>query len=130
MEEKKEVKLVPAVCTQCGATLEVDPTQEAAVCRFCNTPFIIEKAINNYNVKFANVEHADNVNIDLTGTVKEVLDFAGKQINENREQKKETRKIEAENSRHFVVTFFKYFFIFAGVVIVLWFVANMLGLLK
>ena len=130
MEEKKEVKLVPAVCTQCGATLEVDPTQEAAVCRFCNTPFIIEKAINNYNVKFANVEHADNVNIDLTGTVKEVLDFAGKQINENREQKKETRKIEAENSRHFVITFFKYFFIFAGAVIVLWFVANMLGLLK
>ena len=39
MEEKevKKIKLVPAVCTQCGAALEVDPSQEAAVCKFCNT---------------------------------------------------------------------------------------------
>ena len=77
MEEKKEVKLVPAICTQCGATLEVDPSQEAAVCKFCNTPFTIEKAINNYNVKFANIEHADNVNIDLTGTVKGSIELCG-----------------------------------------------------
>ena len=48
MEEKK-VKLVAAVCTQCGAQLKVDPNAEAAVCKYCNTPFIVEKAINNYN---------------------------------------------------------------------------------
>ena len=107
MEEKKEVKLVPAICTQCGATLEVDPSQEAAVCKFCNTPFIIEKAINNYNVKFANIEHADNVNIDLTGTVKEVLNFADKQISENREAKKVSRKLDAENQKKFIAIFFK-----------------------
>ena len=125
MEEEKKVKLVPAVCTQCGATLEVDPTKEAAVCRFCNTPFVIEKAINNYNVKFANIEHADNVNIDLKGTVKEVLDFADKQLEKSRENKKETRRIEAENSRQFIMSFFKYFFIFAGAVMVLWFLLRM-----
>lgn len=125
MEEEKKVKLVPAVCTQCGATLEVDPTKEAAVCRFCNTPFVIEKAINNYNVKFANIEHADNVNIDLKGTVKEVLDFADKQLDKSRENKKETRRIEAENSRQFIMSFFKYFFIFAGAVMVLWFLLRM-----
>ena len=44
---------VPAKCTCCGATLEVDPRQEAAVCRFCNTPFIVEKAINNYNISLS-----------------------------------------------------------------------------
>lgn len=125
MEEEKKVKLVPAVCTQCGATLEVDPTKEAAVCRFCNTPFVIEKAINNYNVKFANIEHADNVNIDLKGTVKEVLDFADKQLDKSRENKKETRRIEAENSRQFIMSFFKYFFIFAGAVMALWFLLRM-----
>ena len=48
MEEKK-AKLVAAVCTQCGAQLEVDPNAEATVCKYCNTPFIVEKAINNYN---------------------------------------------------------------------------------
>ena len=42
--------LVPAKCTQCGATLTIDPSQDAAVCPFCNTPFVVEKAINNYNV--------------------------------------------------------------------------------
>ena len=128
MEEKKEVKLVPAVCTQCGATLEVDPNQETAVCKFCNTTFIIEKAINNYNVKYANIEHADNVNIDMTGTVKEVLNFAGKQLSESRAERKEKRKIEAENERQFVITFFKYFFIFAGVMVIFWIIANLLGL--
>ena len=40
--------LVPAKCTSCGATLTLDPAQDAAVCPFCNTPFIVEKAINNY----------------------------------------------------------------------------------
>ena len=125
MEEEKKVKLVPAICTQCGATLEVDPTCDAAVCKFCNTPFVIEKAINNYNIKYANIEHADNVNIDMKGTVKEVLDFAGKQISESRAEKKEIRKIDAENSRQFILTFFKYFFIFAGVVMLLWLAAEM-----
>lgn len=42
--------LVPAKCTQCGATLTIDPAQDAAVCPFCGTPFVVEKAINNYNV--------------------------------------------------------------------------------
>ena len=40
--------LVPAKCTSCGATLTLDPSQDAALCPFCNTPFIVEKAINNY----------------------------------------------------------------------------------
>ena len=42
--------LVPAKCTQCGASLQVDNSLDAAVCQFCNTPFIVEKAINNYTV--------------------------------------------------------------------------------
>lgn len=43
--------LIPALCPQCGGTLEVDSSQEAAVCKFCGTPFITEKAVNNYVTK-------------------------------------------------------------------------------
>ena len=40
--------LVPAVCTQCGAPIEVDNAKEAGICPHCGTAFITEKAINNY----------------------------------------------------------------------------------
>ena len=59
--------LVPAICTQCGARLEVDPNCETAICKYCNTPFITEKAINNYNTTYVtNIGHlhADVVHIN------------------------------------------------------------------
>lgn len=56
--------LVPAICTQCGGQLKVDDAAEAAVCPYCNTPFVVEKAINNYqNTYVTNIGnlHAENV---------------------------------------------------------------------
>ena len=53
--------LVQAKCTNCGANLEVDNTKDAAVCPSCGTPFIVEKAINNYNT--TNNIRADVVNV-------------------------------------------------------------------
>ena len=41
--------LVNAICTNCGGTLKVDNTTDALICSYCNSPFITEKAINNYN---------------------------------------------------------------------------------
>ena len=73
-------RLVPAVCTQCGASLEVDPSQEAAVCRYCNTPFIVEKAIQNYSIQNAKIEHVDTVNIDMKGTADSFFGFLGTQF--------------------------------------------------
>lgn len=61
-----DVPLVPAICTQCGSKLEVDPSTEAAVCPYCHTPFITEKAINNYNTtNITNIGnlHANVVNV-------------------------------------------------------------------
>lgn len=46
--------LVPAICTQCGAQIEVDNTHEAGICRHCGTAFITEKAINNYTTHVTN----------------------------------------------------------------------------
>ena len=55
------VKMVPACCTHCGGSLEVDPSQERAECPYCGSSFIVDKAVNNYNVENARIEHADNV---------------------------------------------------------------------
>lgn len=51
--------LVNVKCTNCGATLKVDDTQDAAVCEFCGSAYIVEKAIQNYYV--TNNINADNV---------------------------------------------------------------------
>jgi len=41
--------LVSAKCTHCGEVIQVDSAKEAAICEHCGTPFITEKAIDNYN---------------------------------------------------------------------------------
>lgn len=53
--------LVQAKCTNCGANLEINNTLDAAVCPYCNVPFVVEKAINNYNT--ANHINAGVVNV-------------------------------------------------------------------
>ena len=42
--------LVVAKCTNCGANLEVDEKLDAAICPYCNSAYIVEKAISNYNI--------------------------------------------------------------------------------
>ncbi|MCR5303612.1 MAG: hypothetical protein K6E33_03545 [Lachnospiraceae bacterium] len=103
-----EVKMVAAVCTQCGGELQVDPDKEKAVCPFCGTSFLVEKAVNNYNVQHATIEHADNVNIDMKGTVDSVLGFVGQQMAESREDRRERKKQEAEESRALIKNFFRF----------------------
>lgn len=48
------MKIVQAKCPNCGGTLKVDSEKEAAICEYCKTPFIVEKAINNYNTTIVN----------------------------------------------------------------------------
>ena len=42
--------LVPGLCSQCSAVLQLDPNQDAAICPSCGTPFIVKKAISQYNI--------------------------------------------------------------------------------
>ena len=42
--------IVPAKCPNCAANLEVNSSQDAAICTHCGTPFIVEKAITNYQI--------------------------------------------------------------------------------
>lgn len=53
--------LISAKCTNCGANLEVDNTKDAAVCPYCNTAYVVEKAVNYYNT--TNNINANVVNV-------------------------------------------------------------------
>lgn len=111
MSDKNDLKgrLVPAVCTQCGATLEVDPTQDAAVCKYCNTPFIVQKAVENYTVQQAKIEHVDTVKVDMKGTADSFFHFVGEQMSESRkiraEERRERRALDREITRLFLKIF-------------------------
>ena len=59
---------VPAKCTSCGASLTVDNSKDAAICEFCGTPFIVEKAINNYNI-------TNNINAQVVNVYTSIRDF-------------------------------------------------------
>ena len=108
-ESDLRARLVPAVCTQCGAALEVDPTQEAAVCKYCNTPFIVDKAIQNYNIQQAKIDHVDNVTIDMKGTADSFFGFLGKQMSESREVRREERREWRAQSHEESMVFMKIF---------------------
>lgn len=47
---------VAAKCSQCGASIQIDDTQEKGFCTYCGTEFVTEKLISNYitNYKVVN----------------------------------------------------------------------------
>ena len=58
---------VQAKCPNCGGLLAVDNSNDAAVCQFCNTPFIVEKAINNYNISISGNVNVEKATINVEG---------------------------------------------------------------
>ncbi len=65
--------LVPAKCTNCGDTINVDDQKDAAICPSCGSAFIVDKAITNYNVSIK----ADKLEINADGiTVDNLLKLA------------------------------------------------------
>lgn len=61
------MSLVPAKCTNCGGNLQTDNTKDAAICPYCGSAFIVEKAITNYNIdsvhNLTNNIYAHNISI-------------------------------------------------------------------
>ncbi len=76
--------LVNAKCTNCGANLKIDDTNDAAICEYCGSAFVVEKAINNYNVNVSNTNNitADVVNVysDITVSISDFSIVAGKLV--------------------------------------------------
>lgn len=68
-EVKKAVKpqqnaaLIPAKCTNCAGILKVNRATKEAVCPFCNQTFIVEQAVNNYNINL----NINSANISVSG---------------------------------------------------------------
>ncbi len=56
------MKLVKAKCPNCGGELDVNAEAECAVCKFCGSTFIVEKAINNYNTNVSS--NVTNINAE------------------------------------------------------------------
>ena len=72
------MSLVPAKCPECGGNVVVDNEKEAWVCDFCKTPFIVEKAVNNFNTinNVTNNINANVVNIvNSSGIIEEVKEL-------------------------------------------------------
>ena len=58
--------LVPAKCPECGGNVVVDNEKDAWICDFCKTPFIVEKAINNFNTINNTVNNVtNNINAEV-----------------------------------------------------------------
>lgn len=53
--------IVSARCPNCGAPLQVDNSKDAAICPYCGNAYIVEKAINHYNI--TNNIRGDVVNV-------------------------------------------------------------------
>jgi len=62
--------LVPAKCTSCDAPLQVNSEQGLAVCQHCNNEFIVERAIQYFNVTNHNEFNAEHMHVHLAYEVK------------------------------------------------------------
>lgn len=67
--------LVQAKCENCGGALQVDNSRKAAICPWCNTPYVVQDAINNYITNIGTL-HADVVNVNNDASAKARLDAA------------------------------------------------------
>ena len=63
----QSAKLVPGTCTNCGASLQVDPNLQAAICPACGTPYIVQQAINNFNIHSSGNISIENAVINIPG---------------------------------------------------------------
>lgn len=71
------MKLFPGICTQCGATLSVDKNNTDMICPYCNTPFIVEKAIQNFNTMYNITNGITPKNVIVQGDEKKEFDIIG-----------------------------------------------------
>jgi DNA-directed RNA polymerase subunit RPC12/RpoP len=69
--------LVKAQCTECGATIEVNPNATNLTCRYCGSNFIVEKAIKNYNInvnKSNIINNFSGANVTIINNVPEQIE--------------------------------------------------------
>ena len=65
--------LVKAQCTNCGAALDVDNQKDAAICPFCGTAYVVEKAIQQFSINSVGTIHADVLTVVNDSTDRQFL---------------------------------------------------------
>ena len=90
---------VPAICTQCSGEMTVDPSLEKAYCQYCGTTFLVENAINSYNVQQANIEHIETVNIHHNHNQQGFLDSIFSFVEKQQVRKDEKKRLEEEKKK-------------------------------
>ncbi len=72
----KSLKLVPAICPQCSAQLAVEPQMDELFCQHCGTKFLVDTAINKYNIQFTTINHTNNFQIGRKGTAEAFFEYS------------------------------------------------------
>lgn len=67
---------VQAQCENCGGILAVDSDQKEAVCPFCNAKYVVQDAINNYNV-INNINVGAGATVNVYGSQNEDFEIVG-----------------------------------------------------
>ena len=101
--------LVPAICTQCSARIEVDASLDAAICKHCGTAYIVEKAIAQYSVqelKNTHIDHIETINIHHNSESAKPKGFFDRSLDrwaqvqiEREKRKAEAARLEAEREK-------------------------------
>lgn len=65
--------IVRAKCTSCGADLTVDSQKDAAICQYCGSAFIVEKAINSFHSE----NHINAQTVNIYGNLESDFDIKG-----------------------------------------------------
>ena len=85
--QEKSMSLVKAQCPNCNGFLEVDNSKDAAVCPFCNTPYIVEKAIQNITNNINNRYYINNATFSNKETEESYIERGVTFINLNELEK-------------------------------------------
>ena len=64
--------LVAAICSQCGAKIDVDESSKTGICPFCGMKYIIEQVINKYYKVFNVTNNIANATFSLHETEEEL----------------------------------------------------------
>lgn len=52
--------LIPAICPNCGALLNVNEGGKAEKCQYCGSSFIVDEAVHNFNNRYISVNNTIN----------------------------------------------------------------------
>lgn len=77
-----------AKCPNCGASITIDETKKAGICKYCETAFVTEDAITNYNItnNVVNNITANSINISKDN-VQNLLELLKNTINSKNYEK-------------------------------------------